>query len=118
MGRKKKGPKAREWIGDWTVTYEWEWNGKLLTSRCQDFKIAEEHSRRASTWFMFNRHVVNNGNGAVWVDGFDPNGGFVSYRPEQIVAIRPHKEVKKKDANEPAQPQNRPRKTRRAAKKS
>lgn len=89
----KKTEKVREWIGNWTVSYDWEWRGEVLSSRRHDFRV--NNTRRNSQWFMFNRHVVNEDNGAIWVDGFDPNGGFVSFRPEQIVAVRPHKEVKK-----------------------
>lgn len=116
MTRKKTTKPAREWIGDWTVTYEWDWRGQLLKSRQHDFRIAEENSRRQSTWFMFNRHVINNDNGAVWVDGFDPNGGFVSYRPEQIIAVRPHRATArelKRNGDQPGKPTPRARQTRR-----
>jgi len=101
MSKKTKTAKpTREWIGDWTVSYEWEWRGELLSSRRHDFRI--ESTRRNSQWFMFSRYVVNNDNGKVWVDGFDPQGGFVSYRPEQIIAVRPHKEVKKRNDSQPS----------------
>ena len=113
MARKKKG-QVREWLGDWTVIYEWDWKGKTFQSRKHDFRI--KGSRRDSDWFMFNRHVTNNDNGAVWIDGFDPNGGFVSYRPEQVTGIRPHKEVKK-DADQHGEQGQAPRKAGRKAKK-
>lgn len=112
MAKKTKKP-VREWIGNWTVSYDWEWRGEVLSSRRHDFRV--NTTRRNSQWFMFNRHVVNEDNGAIWVDGFDPNGGFVSFRPEQIVAVRPHKEVKKnaERSGRPAgtKPRGRPRKT-------
>lgn len=112
MARKKTTKPVREWLGDWTVTYEWEWRGQLLQSRRHDFGIKRMvRGKETTAWMMFNRHVINNDNGAIWVDGFDPNGGFVSYRPEQIVAVRPHREKKRNDPDgNGRQPRGRPRK--------
>lgn len=89
----KKAKNVRQWIGNWTVSYDWEWRGQVLSTRRHDFRI--ETSRRKVEWYMFNRHVVNNDNGAEWIDAFDSSGGFVSFRPEQIIAVRPHKSTSK-----------------------
>jgi hypothetical protein len=95
----------KRWPANWTVEFEWEWNGALLKSRQHDFRI--ESSRRNSQWFMFDRFVTNNDNGLTWVDGFDPQGGFVSYRADSIIAVRPHKQIKRKITSEPVRPRAR-----------
>jgi hypothetical protein len=100
MARRKK--LTSHWPpSGWDVLYEYELAGTTVTSRKFDFRIPNDPDKRKQgvRWFMFDYYVFNNDIGRGWISGFDPNGGFVAYYPEQVVAVRPHREKKKDAAN-------------------
>jgi hypothetical protein len=99
MARRKK--LTSNWPpAGWDVSYEYELCGTTVTSRKFDLRIANDPGKRKQgvLWFQFDYYVLNNNINKGWISGFDPNGGFVSYYPDQIVAVRPHREKKTKES--------------------
>jgi hypothetical protein len=101
--RKKIHYEGNPWPKHWDVALEWTVpkdqklpRGSIRELESRKFEVALKG--HPSVWYLFDRYVVNNATGAVWVDAFQlpPHGGFTSFRPEMIVNTRRHLPPRKK----------------------